>query len=173
MPPPPPPPVRPDASPPARFLACSRVLFAPLERIPGAPARAAAVEPIPYRRCPVGVISALDCPELVGAPCLHHDPRGARAPAVVPRAEVELLARELADTGYLTEAYRRRIAALRTEPAPKRPLPRTGGGVRGGDAAPAPSPRREPVAGREPVRAPVNVPSDEARRARAARRSPS
>ena len=175
MPPPPPPDIRPAPAPPLRFVSCSRVLHAPPERAPGEPPRADVLELIPYRRCPVGLIAAVDCPELVAIPCLHHDPRGDRPKAVVPRAEVALLARELADDGYLTAAYRRRLTGLRVAVPPPRPLPANAaslGTTDGGRRMQAPPPRREVPNGdtvAAPVRAPVNVPSDEARRVRAAR----
>lgn len=185
MPPPPPPDVRepvsplPDepASPPERFASCSRVLFAPPETGPGERTPAGALEEIPYRRCPVGLIASLDCPELVGVRCLHHDPRGDRPRAVVPRSEVASLARELADGGYLTEAYRRRLRGLRVAVPGPRPLsafvpapdPRADAGSVAPPVPGAPSRHGTPTA-EERTRVLVNVPSDDARRRPGARR---
>lgn len=167
---------RPVASgPPERFGSCSRVLYAPPERGPGERTAPDAVEEIPYRRCPVGLIAAVDCPEFAGLSCRHHDPRGDRPKAIVPRAEVAMLASELADGGYLTEAYRRRLRGLRVEVAERRSLPREEGVVMPSGVMPAVRPPVEaPVrrAAARAERAPVNVPSDEARRkAFAARRA--
>lgn len=147
------------------------MLFAPPEAGPGERVRPDALEEIPYRRCPVGLIAALDCPEFVGIPCLHHDARGDRQKTVVPRAEVATLAQELADAGYLSEAYRRRLRGLRVEVPPLRPLasfvPAASLRADAGPAAPstpdAPTRRGVPTAA-ERARALVNVPSDDARR---------
>lgn len=72
---------------------------------------------MPYRRCPVGVIADVDCPEFTGAPCGYFEDRGDAPITSIPRTEVPLLAAELA-TDYLTPRYRRRLAALRTGGAP-------------------------------------------------------
>ena len=86
-----------------------------------------------------------------------------------------MLAAELADSGYLTEAYRRRIRALRVEVAASRSLPRDERSTATPAAAPVAIPPIEVPVRRAAVRtehAPVNVPSDEARRkAFAARRA--
>ncbi len=173
------------SGPPERFGSCSRVLFARPESGPGEVVVPGIVEEIPYRRCPVGLIAAVDCPEFAGLVCRHHDPRGERAKSVVPRSEVPMLAAELADDGYLTETYRRRLRGLRVEVAPRRTLPPVEGAVSESDGGPAarssdpgtvapraivapPTRRTSP----RPEHAPVNVPSDEARRlATAARRA--
>lgn len=172
---PPPVPRAAPSGPPERFGSCSRVLYAPLETGPGERAAQGGVEEIPYRRCPVGLIAAVDCPEFAGLTCRHHDPRGDRPKTIVPRAEVPMLAAELADGGYLTEAYRRRLRGLRVEVPPKRAL------VPGEGESTSPVevpfgaslvdvPVRRAVA--RSGRAPVNVSSDEARReAKAARRA--
>jgi hypothetical protein len=151
------------------------VLFAPPETGPGERPPAGVLEEIAYRRCPVGLIAALDCPELVRIPCRHHDPRGDRPKAVVPRAEVAMLALELADGGYLTEAYRRRLRGLRVEVAPPRPLAAFVPAA-SADAGPArppttgAAPRRTTSARLDRALAPVNLPSDDARRREVARR---
>ena len=165
MPPRPPHPVRDvaRATPPERFASCSRVLYAPPETGPGDVAAKAAVEEIAYRRCPVGLIAAVDCPEFAGLRCLHHDPRGARPKTVVPRSEVAMLAAELADSGYLTETYRRRLKALRVAVPAMRPLPADAKPAARSSPPPAPARRVSPLADR--TRVPVNVPSDAARRA--------
>lgn len=86
-----------------------------------------------------------------------------------------MLAAELADGGYLTEAYRRRLRGLRVEVAAMRALPREDGVVAQAGVAPAAPPVAQPPVRRAATRtdrAPVNVPSDEARRkALAARRA--
>jgi hypothetical protein len=91
------------------------VLAAPRE---GAPAGSSAA-PIPYRRCPVGVISDVDCPEYVGVRCEYFEDRGDALPTTVRATEVPLLAAELAED-FLTPRYHRRLAALRgaTSPLP-------------------------------------------------------
>ena len=170
----PPPIPRPAPSgPPARFGSCSRVLFAPFETSPGEAAARGVVEEIPYRRCPVGLIAAVDCPEFAGLACRHHDPRGERPKSVVPRSEVPMLAAELADGGYLTEAYRRRLRGLRVDVPPPRALPREVGAAPPSDAGPVPRPVSPALPQRTASRvdpAPVNVPSDDARRLAAAAR---
>lgn len=163
------------SGPPERFGSCSRVLFAPPETGPGEPAIGDAVEEIAYRRCPVGLIAALDCPELAGLRCRHHDPRGVRPKAVVPRSEVAMLARELADSGYLTEAYRRRLRGLRVAVASPRPLPFDAMAATASNAGPdagpeVAAPRRRASVVVDHMRLPVNVPSDDARRRERARR---
>jgi len=153
------------------------VLFAPPETGPGERNPPGVLEEIAYRRCPVGLIAALDCPEFVATRCRHHDPRGDRPKAVVPRTEVALLAAELADGGYLTEAYRRRLRGLRVEVPPPRPLaafvPSTNAGADEGPAAASPAsvPSRRPrPALADRARVPENVASDGARRRAVARR---
>ena len=88
-----------------------------------------------------------------------------------------MLAAELADGGYLTETYRRRLRGLRVEVATLRSLPREEGAVMPSDAGPVASSTQSTPTRRAATRAgfaPVNVPSDEARRkARAARRAAS
>jgi hypothetical protein len=118
-----------------------------------------ATEPSPYRRCPVGVIATVDCPEYVGRACGFQEDRGDAVPAVVPAEEVTVLAAELS-RDYLTPAYARRIAALRAGP---------GSGRRGAEilaSFPVGTPPPEPP----PVRrthlvapGPVNVSPDRVR----------
>jgi len=156
------------ATPPERFGNCARVLFAPPERAPGERAGAGVLEEIAYRRCPVGLIASVDCPELVGARCLHHEPLGERPKAVVPRAEVALLAAELAASGYLTEAYRRRVRGLRIAPPPMRPLAPGSGPA--APSSPTAAPVRRSTVPADRAAARVNVPSDAARQVAAARR---
>lgn len=149
----------PIAATPERFRSCVHALYLAPE--PGAPA-ALPSELAPVRRCPVGAISALDCPELAGLACRCHEVRGADDAQIASRGDVAQLSLELAKD-YLTAAYLRRLRPLRHEPAP----------VRGGeilaaepvvaDVAP-PAPRR--VAGAIPGVA-VNLPPDHARGARA------
>ena len=132
----------------SRFDRCRCVLAAALEGAPvGAPPT-----PIAYRRCPVGVIADLDCPEYAGARCNYFVDRGLHAPDVIPRTEVPLLAAELA-ADYLTPRYRRRIVALRGVGAG------CGGVVAG--AALGPPPRVASSAA-----PPVNVPADPVGRSR-------
>lgn len=128
----------PDGS--SRFDRCRCALAAPREGAPfGSPAAS-----LPYRRCPVGVIADVDCPEFTGARCGYFEDRGDAPPTVVPRTEVPLLAAELA-ADFLTPRYRRRLAALRA-----------------GAAVPAPA--RADLAADGRVRAPwgvpLNVPAD-------------
>ena len=119
----------------------------------------AAVEAAPYRRCPVGVISDVDCPEYSGQRCGCHEDRGEAPARVVSPEEIDVLARELS-RDYLTESYRRRLAALRA----RRVSPE-----RGADlllAYPAPPAVPVPVPVRIPhlvAEGPVNVPADRAR----------
>lgn len=136
----------------SRFDRCRCVLTAVPE---GAPPGAPAV-PIPYRRCPVGVIADVDCPEYAGARCIYFVEREI-PPSVIPRAEVPLLAAELS-ADYLTPRYRRRIAALRgaagvgAGPAP------------GEDVSTAPAWAASAVRGVHAPGVPINVPADRPRR---------
>jgi hypothetical protein len=93
---------------PPRFARCRHAI----EIAAGPPG---ATESSPYRRCPVGVIATVDCPEYVGRACGFQEDRGDAAPAVVPAEEVTVLAAELS-RDFLTPAYARRLAALRAGP---------------------------------------------------------
>ena len=143
------------AAAPARFLSCRRATVVAPEGLPPG----AAPEPARYRRCPVGPIADVDCPEWVGARCAFHEDRGADAPVVVPATEVAATADEVA-RDFLTPRYRRRVRALREGVPTER---------RGADllaaapverAAAVPPPRRTPWAS-----VPVNVPADPTSRA--------
>ena len=133
----------PDGS--SRFDRCRCALTAPLE--------GGTVAPIPYRRCPVGVIADVDCPEFAGARCGYFEDRGEAPPTTLPRTEVPMLAAELA-ADYLTPRYRRRLAALRGGGAP---LPALAVDGRGSVAF-------DPGSG---GRAPTNVPADRSEPTRA------
>ena len=129
---------------------------------------AGASEVASVRRCPVGVISSLDCPELAGLACCCFEPRGGRAPQVVPRSELGQLVLELS-RDYLTAAYVRRLRPLRHGLETKRgsEILAAAPVVAGADGPPVP--RR--IAGAMPG-VPVNVPSDHANRAARLRRGP-
>ena len=90
---------------PRRFEDCRCVLYGG--------ALGGGAEPIEVRRCPVGVIAAVDCPEFVGARCAHYVARGSAPPSFVARAEVAALRAELS-RDYLTAAYERRLRGLRS-----------------------------------------------------------
>lgn len=163
-----PPPAAPDALPlgsrsslgslaPLRFERCRCAEFHRPEGL-GASAVALAV---PYRRCPVGVIADVDCPEFVGARCAVFVDRGPAPGGIVSEAEVAARAAELA-RDYLTPRYLRRVARLRDATTAHESGPT--------DAPGAASQRRGGTFGA----APLNIPADRSDRPLdPARRAPS
>jgi hypothetical protein len=164
--PPPVPPTAPTPPPRAanaraastRFETCRCILYC----VPSGGDASAPVE-TEYRRCPVGLIAAVDCPEFSGSICRVYADRGEAPRQIVLESELPLLAAELAREGYPSERYLRRNRPLWTN---------TPAVVRDGDLA-APVPARAPeddpthaariaeeVRAARSQRAPINVPSD-------------
>ena len=99
-----------------RFETCRCIIYAaPPAHVAGEGGPVAA-EPTEteYRRCPVGLIAAVDCPEFLGGPCRCYVPRGDAPKTVVTTSEVTSLAAELAADGYPSERYFRRNRPLWT-----------------------------------------------------------
>jgi hypothetical protein len=138
---------------PPRFVSCVNALCVRPES--GA---CAGPELADLRRCPVGVIAAVDCPEFVGRPCRAHVDRGDRPMTAVPRGELSMAWSELS-ADYLTEAYARRLRGLRRETPAPRGAEILALAPPAGPASPIAPPRRIVAGG-----APINVPTDRDRR---------
>jgi|GEM_PF-4160575 len=102
------------------------------------------------RRCPVGPILALDCPEWAGLRCRMWAARGDEPPTVIGRDEAAVMLAALAEEGTLSGRYRRRLRPLTAEGPTSTPL-----GVAGPRASALPPP--------------VGVPADRGRRRAPAR----
>jgi len=145
----------PDPATADRALSCRSVLWARAEsgaEPEASSAGAEGLEELDVRRCPVGPILALDCPEWAGTRCRVWASRGDEPPAVIARDEAAAMLAALAEEGTLSERYRRRLRPLTAEG----PVP-TAVGAHG--AAP-----RAP-----PLSAPVGIPADRERRRAPAR----
>ncbi len=134
----------PDSAVVDRALSCRSVLWA---RAGSDPGLAASLDELEVRRCPVGPILAIDCPEWAGVACRMWAARGDGPPTVVGRDEAAALLAALAEEGTLSERYRRRLRPLTAEGA----VPPPGGEPRVVSRVRSPTP-------------PIGVPADHARR---------
>ncbi len=96
-----------------RALSCRSVLWT---RAEAGERDSAGLLELDVRRCPVGPVLAVDCPEWAGLPCRAFEARGEAPPTVLGRDEAEALRADLAAEGTLTERYRRRLRPLTAAP---------------------------------------------------------
>ena len=146
-----------------RALSCRSVLWA---RAGSDAGPVAPLEELEVRRCPVGPLLAVDCPEWSGVRCRAFVPRGDAPRTVITRDEAQALLAELAAEGTLTERYRRRLRPLRVAPGVAVPPPHPG--PPGVGALPT-GVRVRDVHSAGPLPPPVAVPVDRERRHGAAR----